>query len=162
MLNNIPLKTPPVEVKLSTIHGYGVFAARTINAGEIIEECPVLVVKKADLDLLNYWFRWQETPEAGSRSALALGYGSLYNHSSESNAEFVCDYPRQLIVIKAKKTIPIGEEILVYYADGWLELRGIKETKPRTQFQDTVFLLLKIGVMVGVILLIKFLLTLKL
>jgi len=49
----------PIEVNYSLIHGRGVFATRDIKKGDIIEECPVLVMNKPNLDLFNYVFKWR-------------------------------------------------------------------------------------------------------
>ena len=67
--------------------GRGVFARRVIAAGEEIERCPMLIVEGEQAEALSlgadgYVFGW------GTEStALALGYGSLYNHSYAPNAE---------------------------------------------------------------------------
>ncbi len=66
--------------------GWGVFAARDIAADEIIERCPMLVLSKSDVwqvdaTLSRYVFTW-----CNDQVALALGYGSLYNHSFQPNA----------------------------------------------------------------------------
>ena len=99
-------------------HGRGVFAARPIADGEIIEICPVIVFSEADkahLDrtfLYDYYFDWGED---GLEFALCLGYGSLYNHDYAPNAEYTMDFGSKTIDFHAIRDIEAGEEITVSY-----------------------------------------------
>jgi len=47
--------------------------------------------------------------------ALALGFGSLYNHRVHPNADFVLDLEALTIDIIAISDIPEGEEITINY-----------------------------------------------
>jgi|1048.fasta_scaffold15420_4 hypothetical protein len=102
----------------SELHGRGVFAARDIEPGEIIEICPVLVFSKEELVhvrqtfLDDYYFDWGTE---GDYFALCLGYGSLYNHEYEPNAEYGMDFDALTIDFYAIKAIKAGEEITVNY-----------------------------------------------
>ena len=78
-----------IEVKRVRGKGRGVFARRSIEAGEVIETCPVLVlpadsVEDVSAGIGGYVFEWGH-----GKLALALGYGSLYNHSYRPNARYV-------------------------------------------------------------------------
>ena len=108
-----------VYVGSTNSHGRGVFARRDLAAGELIEVCPVIVLGGADdqglLDrtrLFDYYFAWGEREEL---AAVALGYGSLYNHSYHANAEHVCDVLRGEIRIFAHRPIARGEEVTINY-----------------------------------------------
>jgi hypothetical protein len=108
-----------VYVSSTDNRGRGVFAHRGIAAGELIEVCPVIVLGGADeqglLDrtrLFNYYFAWGGCREL---AAVALGYGSLYNHSYHANADHVCDVLRGEIRIYAHRAIRRGEEITINY-----------------------------------------------
>jgi hypothetical protein len=97
--------------------GRGVFAGRDFGAGELIEVCPVLVLppgaEAAGLGGLRaYVFLWGQ---AGDRLALALGYGSLYNHSPHPNAEFVPRHARGEIAFRTLCCLAAGEQILIDY-----------------------------------------------
>ncbi|MDV2481628.1 SET domain-containing protein [Methanoculleus sp. Wushi-C6] len=99
--------------------GRGIFARRDLAAGELIEVCPVIVLGGADeqelLDkthLFDYYFAWGEHQEL---AAVALGYGSLFNHSYHANADHVCDVARGQIRIYAHRGIRRGEEITINY-----------------------------------------------
>ncbi|WP_067074906.1 SET domain-containing protein [Methanoculleus horonobensis] len=110
--------SPPetVYVGSSGCRGRGVFARRDLAAGELIETCPVVVLGGADeqelLDkthLFDYYFAW------GELAAVALGYGSLYNHSYHANADHVCDLLQGAIRISAHRPISKDEEITINY-----------------------------------------------
>lgn len=112
----VVVAAPAVYVGPSPTHGRGVFAARAFEAGEEIEAAPVLVVEedqRAYLDgtaLWGYYFEWDE-----GRAAVALGYGSLYNHSWSSNARYDQDFEARVIRVSAVRPIAPGEEITVNY-----------------------------------------------
>lgn len=104
-----------VRVGRSAIHGTGVFATRRFESGEVIERCPVLVLSGADADAVvdtvlgNYVYEWE------TGYALALGYGSLYNHSHQPSARYEMDYETDEIHVVARRRIPSGEEITISY-----------------------------------------------
>lgn len=99
-------------------HGKGVFAARPIGEGEIIEICPVLLFPKKELPLIDqtflydYYFDWGDDD---AWYALCLGYGSLYNHDYAPNAEYTMDFEAETIDFHALRPIEAGEEITVSY-----------------------------------------------
>jgi SET domain-containing protein len=104
-----------VVVGASAVHGRGVFADRPFRTGELIEACPVLVVAAADgvraLGLEGYCFEWRD-----GELALALGYGSLYNHSRHPNARYDHDHDAGIVSYCALRSIRPGEEITVNYS----------------------------------------------
>lgn len=104
-----------IEVRQVKGKGRGVFARGTIREGEVIERVPVLVLSVNDPegaeslgDIAGYVFHWGK-----GTVALALGYGSLYNHSYRPNARYD-DEPRKK-VFTALRDIAPGEEITVNY-----------------------------------------------
>ena len=101
-----------IVVKQTRRKGRGVFAKRFIAAGTLIERVPVLVVPTDQLrssSLANYAFTWSR-----GRVAIALGYGSLYNHSYTPNAHYR-DVGRHSKEFLAIRDIAVGEEITVNY-----------------------------------------------
>lgn len=122
-----PLIRNNIELRISSIHGYGVFAKKKILPGEIIEECPlVLLHKDQPLFILNNLaFKWDDTFHI-----LALGYGCFYNHATENNAKYYRDDDNQLLIFKATKVIYPGEEICANYGDEWFQIRGITIKEP--------------------------------
>lgn len=96
-------------------YGRGIFAIRNIKKGEFIEEAPVIVIPITEWKLMrksilsNYVFRW------GEDKALALGYGSIYNHSYTPNARYLTNIENQSIDFYAREDMQEGEEITVNY-----------------------------------------------
>jgi hypothetical protein len=106
--------TPGVSVGRSSVHGRGVFAARTFEPDDVIEECPVLLVPAdtiGDLGLDGYCFEWTD-----DQCAIALGYGSLYNHSWRPNARYDHDHDAHVVSYSAVRRIEVGEEITINYS----------------------------------------------
>jgi uncharacterized protein len=105
-----------IEVKRVQGKGRGVFARRLIHDGEVIERVPVLVLPLAETQngsgssrLSGYCFHWRR-----GTVAVALGYGSLYNHSYTPNARYD-DESGQIKVFTAIREIAAGEEITINY-----------------------------------------------
>jgi uncharacterized protein len=98
--------------------GRGIFAGRRFEQDELIERVPVIVIPVAECAVLAttlvdaYDFEWG--PES-SQSAIALGYGSLYNHSFEPNALYTKLFDSEEIEFTALRIIEAGEEILINY-----------------------------------------------
>ena len=105
-----------IQVRKSDKHGRGVFATEYISRNEVIEVCPVIALNKEDtlkIDetiLFNYYYEW-----VNKNAAFALGYGSLYNHSYQPNAQYEKNFDENTITIKSLKEILEGEEITVNY-----------------------------------------------
>ncbi len=105
-----------ISVKKSKLHGRGVFAKIDIKKKEIIEECPVILIPIKEEKLLdktflhNYYFEWDK-----NNIAIILGYGSIYNHSYNANAEFDSNPKNKTMFLTAIKNIKKGDEITVNY-----------------------------------------------
>jgi SET domain-containing protein len=116
-----------VIVKQSASRGRGVFAARSFRAGEVIEVCPVIALSSDDaarLDatgLYDYYFGWGADNKGG---AIALGFGSLYNHSYVPNAVYHKSEADSTISIVALKSIAPDDEIFIKYNFGDTENCG--------------------------------------
>ena len=115
-----PLLRCNLLVKKSLIHGYGVFADQDIQPGEIIEECYTLYGKKKERLISGYIF------ESVQGYAFPLGYGVIYNHSDQPNAECLLDVGDALTVFRAIQRIKKGEEIFISYGDDWFSSRKLK------------------------------------
>ncbi len=104
-------------IKEITGKGRGVVANIKHSIGDIIEECPLVIIEndaaeyphieKTILD--TYMYDW------AGRGAVVLGYGWIYNHSYTPNAIYERDFNRKLMVYRAIKDISSGEEITVNY-----------------------------------------------
>ena len=123
-----------ITIGSSEGRGRGVFAVRRFEPGDTIEVCPVIALSEADartLDgtgLCDYYFGWGKD---GKAAAIALGYGSLYNHSPSANATHLKHAADGIISVVALRRIEPGEEIFIRYdvgTDGdtqrmWFEVR---------------------------------------
>lgn len=107
----------PIEVGLSPTLGIrGLLATRDLEAGEVFERCPVVLIPVTQEDALeatalaNYYFLWTDDDYA-----LALGYGSLLNHSYSANACFERDFEHKVIIFRTAKAVRRGEELTINY-----------------------------------------------
>ena len=105
-----------VYVKKVPGKGRGVFARQAIEKGAVIERVPcVLVPLKHIADglknptLSRFCFIRNDTT-----LAIALGYGSLYNHSYKPNARYD-DEPAAQMIFTAVRAIAPDEEITINY-----------------------------------------------
>ena len=111
-------RLPSIYVSSSPIHGLGVFTASNIPVRSVIEVCPIIYLPSEDIPALqktainNYYFEWDEDRKGG---AIALGYGSIYNHSFQPNACYDIDIKNQRLYILAYRNIVPGEEITINY-----------------------------------------------
>lgn len=98
--------------------GRGVYTSMDITSGDTIEICPVIIIPKLQLPIIHktilhdYYFLWGEYMED---CAIALGFGSLYNHEVHPNANFILDLENNTIDIVAIQNISAGSEITINY-----------------------------------------------
>ncbi|WP_144565176.1 SET domain-containing protein [Neobacillus bataviensis] len=99
-------------------YGRGIFATRNISKGELIHVAPVIISPSNEYKNLKktifveYVFWWGENLE---ECALALGYGSLFNHSYTPNALYKLNLNQKTIDFYAHTDIKEGEEIMINY-----------------------------------------------
>ena len=109
--------------------GTGVFATRDIPSRTVIESAPVIIVARETFHTLDnihpgvrnvlsdYPFTWEN-----GRSAIAMGWGGLYNHSFEHNVtwESITEESAGYNALKyrTKRDIVSGEELLIRYTWG--------------------------------------------
>lgn len=116
--------SPPTSIRIGeTPVGRGVLATEDIAQGETIELSPLLEVEEADSAgvLQDYVVERGDDAEG---SVLMLGYGSLYNHSEDPNAEYVHERDDAYAFV-ALRDIAAGEEITISYSDEWWETREL-------------------------------------
>ena len=109
---------------LKTIENKGraVFTRERIPANTIVEESPVIVMKKEDRTYLDktllhdYIFEWGQQKD---RCCMALGYIPIYNHSYKSNCEYFMNFEEETIQIKTVRIIATEEELTINYNGDW-------------------------------------------
>jgi uncharacterized protein len=125
-------RIPTLYIAPTPLRGRGVFSTEQIHEGDVIEVCPILLIDAVELPVVHktmlhdYYFLWGEEQNQG---AIALGYGSIYNHITHSNTDFTFDYEAETITFFAVKDIAPGEEITINYlgetgeeGDIWFEI----------------------------------------
>jgi hypothetical protein len=102
-----------------TAKGLGVFASRDIAAGEVVEVAPVLQLRTRfedmEADLQRRVFNWERLASLPGISAVALGYGGMYNHANPANLRYRSAGEGQAIVFTAARNIARGEELTINY-----------------------------------------------
>jgi hypothetical protein len=105
-----------VVVHPSEIAGIGVFAVRAFTPGELIERCPLLRVEGSAWQCSAVLFEHAVTVSTRPlRVALPLGYGALYNHADDPNADWSVDLSAAAMEVAARRHISPEEEIFIYY-----------------------------------------------
>ncbi len=134
--------TPPLGVYVAdtgSARGRGVFAARAFAAGELVESAPVVLCngrfEALPAELRALLFDWAHLAGARSGHALALGYGSLYNHDNPANLRYEAESQRHRLRFVAARDIAVGEELTINYnaaggghasaQDNWFERHGV-------------------------------------
>ena len=98
--------------------GRGVYARRSIKKDEIIEKCPVIEVPEHDMAnlkesiLVTYFFYFGKQKQ---RLAVALGFGSIYNHSYKPNAKYKIKHTEKSMDFIALNDIKKDDEITFDY-----------------------------------------------
>ncbi len=105
-----------ITIRGTKKYGRGLYAASNINKGEIIEVSPVVPMTKFKQNQITatflnlYVFGW-----GFDGAALALGVGSLFNHSSRANVRYLCDIQRKEMTFLALKPIKKGQQLFINY-----------------------------------------------
>ena len=133
------LPNPDLIVRhTDTVKGRGVFAGRAFATGEVVETSPVSEIVAPwerlprAVQLLVYDWGYLLRDPNEDRRGIALGVGSLFNHSDTPNVAFAADGEKQALVFTAVRDIAPGEELTIdYNADmppgspNWFDLVGI-------------------------------------
>ena len=115
----VPIECP-TKVMLVDIKGKGrgVVATQLIKKGEVIEICPTIVLSNLESEFIRTrsnklkFYALELLKE--NVHVLHLGYGMLYNHSPEPNAEIEYD-GSDFVVFRSLKDVNPGEEVVYDY-----------------------------------------------
>jgi hypothetical protein len=127
-------------VRSAGAKGRGVFARKSFRVGSIIEDCHLILLPKNEEPALlkttigRYIFAWERG------FVLALGHGSLYNHSYKPNAAYENLLDPKRMRFRAIKPIKKGQEITVNYNGepddqdkGWFDQKKEKQWNRSTK-----------------------------
>jgi len=108
-----------IQLRRSSIHGWGVFAKDDINENELLEEIPFLIlpINKGDMSSLFIDYRYNFPSGDWKYQVLPMGFACYYNHSNTPNAGWYTDEENNIIVFTTNKFIKKDEEIFTYYGD---------------------------------------------
>ena len=115
---NENMQLPFLSIRESLNKGKGVFTIKAIPANTLIEIAPVIICPATDIPLIdktnlyNYYFKWGNLQ---TEIAIALGYGSMYNHSYTPNVAYKMDYEQQTISFVAWEDIAPETELFINY-----------------------------------------------
>lgn len=128
----------PTYVKKIRGKGWGAFCSAVIPKDAIFHVSTLLVLNRQEARLMSgsalepYWY------EFGARGrAIALGLGSILNHSDEPNCSYHFSKVRRTLSFYALRDIPAHEELTHDY--GWTSAAykayGIIRTGPKPELK---------------------------
>nr|GAT60352.1 histone-lysine methyltransferase Set7 [Mycena chlorophos] len=128
-----------LRVAHSPDKGRGIFAAHPIPAQTLVETSPVLLFAKDEWEthgrhtiLDHYAFKWRN-----GAMALALGLGSLFNHSETPNLSYSTHPDSDEITYTTTRAIAEGEELCIYYGNNlWFQPAGAAASTSDVQIED--------------------------
>ena len=135
-----PIFTPQVSMHdTCSAKGRGIFAERSFMAGELVETAPVILLhsdyQTLPEEIKSYVFNWGKMCGLGSAHALALGYGSLFNHDNPANLRYEADPANLALRFIATRNISAKDELTINYNapcgtddktdDGWFARMNI-------------------------------------
>jgi SET domain-containing protein len=125
-------RNPKLELRMSKLHGVGVFAKKAIKENEILEEDPFILLKgdwhRIPRLLQEYIFGWtKDMDDAKSKAAVVFGSGAIYNSSPNPNADWQTNVKKNRFIYYAYKDIKAGEEIFIDYGPEYWESRTKKQ-----------------------------------
>jgi hypothetical protein len=119
-----------------TAKGRGVYVLRAFREGEVVEVCPVVMLRKPyealPEEIQKLVFMWGRRDGLPDVQALALGYGSLYNNDNPANMRYEADRRALVLRFIAVRGISVGEELTVNYSgssddnDWWFKDKNIE------------------------------------
>ncbi|KAI0366606.1 hypothetical protein BV20DRAFT_1055452 [Pilatotrama ljubarskyi] len=111
------LNSSGLRIEYAEGKGRGVYACREIPPQTLIEVSPVLLFSAEEYDahgkhtvLDHYTFKWRD-----GRMALALGLGSLFNHSQRPNVSYTIDSATESIRYVTTRRVSPDEELCIFY-----------------------------------------------
>ena len=111
----------PVRVQVIPGKGRGVVACRALSAGELVETSHLIKIPPDQVPqlrgtvLFDYVFEGVKNDERGGAAYVALGLGSLFNHSATPNLELWLDEEEHTIQFMTTVKVKCDEELTIIY-----------------------------------------------
>lgn len=113
------INPPHIYIAPTENLGRGVFSKKSFAKSEIVEIAPVFQLEEGFSDLPKAFqhriFNWSKMSGSGETYAIALGYGSMYNHSEHPNLVWQADSGIESINFIARRNIVPNEQLTIHY-----------------------------------------------
>ncbi len=101
---------------------YTVIAKTQFARGEIVEMCPVIMLKEEAKTIDRLKDVIFEIDKDSNEWALVLGYGSLYRHNDKPNVDYAYNKLTKQMYFITKRPIKLAEELTINYGQNyWME-----------------------------------------
>jgi len=116
------MRKPYLHIAISPGKGRGIFTNKYISSATIIEIAPVIVMPQNDREYIDktllhdYIFEWGPKSD---QCCMALGWIPIYNHSYQSNCEYLMDFDTDSMFIRTARAVSKGEELTINYNGDW-------------------------------------------
>jgi hypothetical protein len=115
MEDAIVIPTIQLYLKNTTGKGRGVFNAEFIPKNSLIHISPVLVFRGQDTELSQKTILSHYTYNWGTNQAVALGLGSMFNHSKTNNVGFIKRKDKEVIEYYTIQDVQPDTELCINY-----------------------------------------------
>jgi SET domain-containing protein len=145
--NNV-IHLPQCQLYLKTVpgKGRGVYASEAILTRTLIHVSPVLIfpqdsslpLSETSIDsqnrekeiLSHYTYTW-----GPNEQALALGLGSMFNHSRHNNVGFILNKSHQTISYVTLREVKVHDELCISYGSNlWFD--DLEEARENTRWEE--------------------------
>ena len=119
--------TPAIYIAPSSVHGWGVFAAKDFAESELVHESPGRLINGTDAikgELADDLFvaRSFETEDTGELSIIGLGFSTIHNHADDPNIAYYWERSERhggkiVGTFYTLRPIARGEEMFSSYGD---------------------------------------------
>jgi len=140
-LKNKLFQHPGLEIRRSSLHGYGVFTKQFIYEDDLIEECaiPYQTIEpgyeyldgklfRRNIHTLDaYRFNGPKDDHGQVRFwMVATGNAMIFNHKQDANTIWRHDIKHRLITFKAIRDVQPGEELCFNYGEKYKQNYNLK------------------------------------
>lgn len=120
LLRQTLLSSGKLEVRRSPRHGWGVFATAPLEAYELLEEAPYVLVPREQIDAAPaaevYCYHFDD-----AQVLIGFGMAGLYNHSVTPNADYELDRINGAMRHYTLRPVAAGEELTLHYGEENIE-----------------------------------------